>query len=84
MRDDFADGICSDVCQENEILILVVPHEDIGFTQGPSDMSTEFINGVVEFRVSFSVFRSKREQDFVCIDVVSDDVSDNVAVNRSE
>ena len=84
MLDDLIDRISSYVRQEYEILIPVVPHEDIGLAQGFLYMVAEFIDNIIEFRVSSSVLGRKREQDLTGIDVVSQYISDNIAVNRGE
>ena len=45
-------------------------------------MVAELIYVVVEFIVESSVFGSKSEEDLACVYVMSDYVSDYIAVNR--
>ena len=78
--DNLINRIGSDVCQEYEILVLAVSHEDIGLAQGPSDVAAEFIDAVIELVVLDAVRRRERDQDLTCVDVVTDYVSDYIAV----
>ena len=47
-------------------------------------MSAEFVHLVIEAGIGSPVSGSKCKEDFAGIDVMSDDVSDNVTVDRRE
>ena len=78
------DRVAPDVGEEYEILVLVVPHEDIGLAQGSSDALAESVHVLVEFRIPLAVCGIQCEQDFASAYVMSDDVSDDIAVNGRE
>ena len=81
---DLLYGIRPDVGKEYEVLVLVIPHEYVGFTQRTSYVVSEFVDVIVELGVGLAARGSKSEQHLTCVDVMPDYVSHDIAVDRGE
>ena len=79
---DLSGGIFTDICQEQEILVFPVPHEDVGFTERLADVISELVHQIHEFLGTCILSRVQSKEDLTGRQAVSENVAHDVSVYR--